>query len=127
MKGPLRRFVACLLVAATAGTALPQPAAAAMIGTGAVAAAADRDRLSAALARADIRARMQALGVAPESVQARVDALTDEEAAQLASRIDSLPAGGDSIVGAIVLVFLVLLITDILGYTKVFPFTRQAR
>ena len=36
-------------------------------------------------------------------------------------------AGGDGIVGAIVLVFIVLLVTDILGYTKVFPFTRQAR
>jgi hypothetical protein len=31
------------------------------------------------------------------------------------------------ILGAIVLVFIVLLITDILGYTKVFPFTRSIK
>ena len=57
--------------------------------------------------------------------------LSDEEAAQLARQIDNLPAGADAgigpIVGAIVLVFLVLLITDLLGLTKVFPFTRPIR
>jgi hypothetical protein len=52
---------------------------------------------------------------------------TDAEAAQLVSNIDELPAGGIGIVGAIVLVFLVLLVTDILGYTKVFPFTKPIR
>jgi UPF0716 family protein affecting phage T7 exclusion len=52
--------------------------------------------------------------------------MTDDEAAQLAAQLDSLPTGG-SIVGAIVLVFLVLLITDILGFTKIFPFTRSVR
>ena len=39
---------------------------------------------------------------------------------------DELPAGGD-LLGAAVLIFLVLLFTDIMGYTKVFPFTRSAR
>ncbi|HVJ23762.1 MAG TPA: PA2779 family protein, partial [Burkholderiales bacterium] len=52
---------------------------------------------------------------------------TDAEAAELAARIDDLPAGGIGIVGAILVVFLVLLLTDILGYTKIFPFTRSAR
>ncbi|WP_367187996.1 PA2779 family protein, partial [Sulfuricurvum sp. RIFOXYD12_FULL_44_77] len=38
-------------------------------------------------------------------------------------------AGGDggSIIGAIVFIFIVLLITDILGLTKVFNFTRSVR
>jgi len=39
--------------------------------------------------------------------------------------VEHLPAGGNAIgviVGAAVLVFIVLLITDILGYTDVFPF-----
>jgi hypothetical protein len=98
-----------------------------MIGTESVAAAASRDRIGAALARADVRTQLEAAGVRPEDVQARVQALTDDEAVQLAQQLDNLPAGGNGIVGAIVLVFVVLLITDILGYTKVFPFTRQAR
>jgi hypothetical protein len=38
-----------------------------------------------------------------------------------------LPAGGVDLLGAVLIVFLVLLLTDILGYTKVFPFTRPAK
>jgi hypothetical protein len=56
-----------------------------------------------------------------------VAALTDEEAAQLAGKLDRLPAGGDGIVGVLLIVFLVLLITDILGLTKIFPFTKPVR
>ncbi|MGE5338534.1 MAG: PA2779 family protein, partial [Gemmatimonadota bacterium] len=51
---------------------------------------------------------------------------TDDEAQQLAQRLDQLPAGGDAI-GVIVFIFVLLLITDILGLTKVFPFTRPIR
>lgn len=127
MKKRLRTAIASALIVATAGTALPLPATAGMIGTESVTAAASRDRIGAALARDDVRARLEASGVRPDDVQARVAALTDDEAAQLAQQLDQLPAGGDGIVGAIVLVFIVLLVTDILGYTKVFPFTRQAR
>lgn len=127
MKNRLHSAIASVLIAATVGAALPLPAAAGMIGTEAIAAAASRDRIGAALARDDVRARLEASGVQPGDVQARVAALTDEEATQLAQQLDNLPAGGDGLVGAIVLVFIVLLVTDILGYTKVFPFTRQAR
>ena len=52
--------------------------------------------------------------------------MTDEEASIVAKQIDTLPAGADagmSIVGAIVFIFVVLLITDVLGLTKVFNFT----
>ena len=46
-------------------------------------------------------------------------------AARLAGQIDQAPAGG--IIGVILFVFFVLLVTDILGFTKVFPFTRSIR
>lgn len=127
MTNRLRSAIASALIVATVGTTLPLPAAAGMIGTDAVTAAASRDRIGAALARDDVRVRLEASGVRPDEVRARVNALTDDEAAQLAQQLDNLPAGGDGLVGAIVLVFIVLLVTDILGYTKVFPFTRQAR
>jgi len=48
---------------------------------------------------------------------------------RLAEAIRPDPAGTGAlgtVVGAIVLIFLVLLVTDILGFTKVFPFTRTA-
>ena len=93
--------------------------------TDAVLANADRDRLASFFDRADVQAQLEAHGVAASDVKARVAALTDEEAAQLAARMDSMPAGG--ILGLLLLVFLVLLITDILGLTKVFTFTRPVR
>ena len=61
-----------------------------------------------------------------EQAQARVNAMSDEEVTQLAGRIDQAPAGGD-ILGLMFTVFIVLLVTDILGLTKVYPFTRSVR
>jgi hypothetical protein len=44
----------------------------------------------------------------------------------LATNLDQLPAGG-SVVGALVLIFLVLLVTDLLGLTNVYPFVKHNR
>ena len=74
--------------------------------------------------------QLQAHGVTVEQAKARVAALSDAEAAQLAAQIDSLPAGGDGVgalITAALIVFLVLLLTDILGFTKVFPFTKPVK
>jgi hypothetical protein len=117
-----RRLVAILLIAATGLTAAPVHAA--MLAAGA---AGDRDRIAAVLEREDVRAQLAARGVSREQAQARVAALSDAEAAELAARIDELPAGGIDVLGVALVVFLVLLLTDILGYTKIFPFTRPAR
>jgi hypothetical protein len=110
-----RRFVAALLI-----VSLTLPAHAGMIAT-------DQGRMIELLDRAEVQAQLQAYGVSAAEVKARVAALTDEEAAELAARIDSLPAGGVNIISAILIVFLVLLLTDILGFTKVFPFTRPVK
>jgi hypothetical protein len=118
-----RRLVACLLMVSL-------PAQAGLVSTEGVAAAGSRDRIAVFLDRADVQSRLESFGVSPTEVKARVAALSDAEAAQLAGKIDSLPAGGDGVGGVlwlIVVVFLVLLITDILGFTKVFPFTRSVR
>jgi hypothetical protein len=123
----MKRFLAAALIVCVAGAGVPLPATAGVVATDAVTASAERERIHAALAREDVRAKLEALGVKPADVQARVDALSDEEAAKLAAEIDALPAGGDGIIGAILVVFVVLLITDILGWTKVFPFTRAQR
>jgi len=118
------RLIAALLLVSVLGVSLPIPAHAAFISTDAALALSERERILSVLDRAEVRAQLGARGVSPSDVKARVAALTDEEAAELASRMDELPAGGIDILGAIVLVFLVLLLTDILGYTKIFPFTK---
>ena len=117
----LRRLIASALILSLA---LPLPLQAGMVSTES---ALERARISAALERAEVQQQMRAYGVTPDEIRMRVAALSDAEAAELAARIESLPAGGIGLVGAIVLVFLVLLLTDILGYTKIFPFTRPVK
>jgi len=83
-----------------------------------------RVRIMALVGRDDVRAQLEAKGVTSEQAQARVNALTYEEAIQVSGKLDQLPAGGD-ILGTAVFIFIVLLVTDILGFTKIFPFTRS--
>ncbi len=88
---------------------------------------ATRARLKAALARDDVSRQLVQWGVDPYEARARVDSLTEAELARLAEQIDTLPAGGGAlelIIVSVLLVFLVLLLTDIAGYTDVFPFVR---
>jgi hypothetical protein len=87
-----------------------------------------RTRIAAFLSRQDVQQTMVEQGVDPEEAAKRIAALSNREAMNLAKIIDQLPAGGDgfgSLIGAFVLVFFVLLITDILGYTKIFPFVNR--
>jgi Family of unknown function (DUF6627) len=105
-----------------------------MIGTDAVIAgqqAADqRARVAAFLAREDVKQVLTRNGVDPIEAQQRVDSLSTEELAKISHSIDQLPAGGDAvgaIVGAALLVFFVLLITDIIGLTHVYPFVNHPR
>jgi hypothetical protein len=127
----LTKPVSHLVVLGLLALSLHLPAAhAGMIGTEAVVNAAqtqqNRDRLHSALSRDDVQAQLLARGVDPAQVQARVDSLTDEEMQTLATNMDQLPAGG-SVVGALVLIFLVLLLTDLMGLTNIFPFVKHNR
>ena len=86
-----------------------------------------RAYITSVLAREDIQKALMARGIDPIEAQARADSLTDQEAIQFADTMEQLPAGGliGYLVGLAVLVFLVLLITDILGFTDVFPFVKK--
>jgi hypothetical protein len=91
---------------------------------------AQRAQVEAFLARADVRERLEALGVDAEGAQSRVALLTDQEASQLAAQIDELPAGGIGwlgVVGIIALVFVVLLALDYFGVTDIFPWVHARR
>lgn len=88
----------------------------------------DRARVAAFLEREDVRRQMVALGIDPAEAAARVGSLTDAEVQQIVGQLDRLPAGQSAIaavIGAALFIFLVLLITDLLGLTDVFPFVRR--
>jgi len=101
---------------------------AAMIGTQRIInheqAQTDRAHLNTLLSRADLAAPLEAAGVDPSQLESRIAGLSDEEVTILNQQLDQLPAGS-GIIGTAALIFLVLLLTDILGYTNVFPFVKK--
>ena len=87
------------------------------------AAAGQRAQVQAFLQRADVQAQLVEMGVDPQMAQARVADLSEAELARAANLTDQ-PAGA-GVIGAIVFVFVLLLITDIAGLTDVFTFVRK--
>lgn len=85
---------------------------------------AERTRINDLLARNDVQEQLVNYGVEMSEVEARVAAMTDQEVLQMADQLDNMPAGANAVIGALLTVFIVLLITDLLGLTNVFPFTR---
>ncbi len=88
----------------------------------------DRQRVESFLLREDVQSQLVLLGIDPEEAASRVASLSDEEIQQIAGRLDELPAGEGGlgvVVGAILIIFLVLLITDLMGVTDVYPFVNK--
>lgn len=94
---------------------------------GVTSAAEQRAYVNSMLTRADVAQALQERGIDLAQAQARVAALTDAEVAHVAHTLDTAPAGASDVLGTIVFIFVLLLITDILGFTKIFPFTRAIR
>ncbi len=122
------RVICSIVLMTVTMLGLQAPAYAGMIGTGAVIdqqqAATERGQLLTALDRADVREQLISMGVDPQDARQRVASLSDEELHAVAGRVQDLPAGGD-VLGVALVVFLVLLFTDIMGYTDVFPFVKK--
>lgn len=122
--GQCRRILAAacaglLLVATTA------PAQAAMVGTDQVLAdtrvETQRAELIQMIERDEVRQRLEAMGVDPAHAKERVQRMTQSELAQLHGRMNEAAAGGD-VLGVAVVVFIVFVITDVIGATDIFPF-----
>ena len=86
-----------------------------------------RDYLNDLLAREDIQAALVSQGIDPQEAQARIDGLSDAEVNDIVNKLDQLPAGGflGTLLIVVALVFIVLLFTDIAGYTDIFPFVKK--
>jgi hypothetical protein len=126
---PVSMFLAVLMILIS----MPiHSALAAMVSTDDVITSGRADKaralISEVLAREDIQGALIAQGIDPLEAQARVDSLSDREAIRFAAMVEQMPAGGASVawvLGLAVFVFLVLLVTDILGYTDIFPFVKK--
>jgi hypothetical protein len=107
------RPVFLLMLALALSISLPyQAALAALVDTEEVMDAAKgndmRARLNQYLAREEVQAALRAQGIDLVEAQARVASLTDAEIAQIASRLDELPAGG--VLGFVILVLVIVLL-----------------
>jgi hypothetical protein len=128
----MKKITTLLVIFAFVLSVGPLPAAqAAMVTTQDVVAEStavqDLEKIQSFLSRDDVQRQMQSLGVDAEEAKLRVASLSDEELSRIAGHIGEDPAGQGAvgaIIGAAVLIFIILLITDILGLTDVFPFVR---
>ena len=130
MQGLIIRVTSRILIVSTLMLGMPiQQANAEMIATSEIGSAhsqIDRAHIEAFMQREDVQKQLQAMGVDSNIAKERVASLSDEEVSRIAGKLDQIPAGGD-IIGVLFAVFIILLVTDILGFTKVFPFTRSVR
>jgi hypothetical protein len=83
-------------------------------------------RLQQFLDREETRRQLQEWGVSAEWLQTRLDSLTEAELAQIHSALDNPEAGG-SILGILLVIFIVFVITDVIGATDIFPFIHPVK
>ncbi len=84
----------------------------------------NKQDLLSQLDRAEVQNELTAMGVNIDDAKMRVAQMTNQEIADLSSQFDQLPAGS-GILGAVVVVFVVRVITDMLGATDVFGFVHN--
>jgi hypothetical protein len=104
---------------------MPQAANAGMIGT--------QNLLPHSLTQQDQKQARQSfqkqlvdLGVEPEMAKARIASLSDQQIADISSQLTELPAGADA-GGVLLTIFIVFVITDVIGATDVFPFIHPVK
>jgi hypothetical protein len=125
------RLICRILIVSLMALHLPMRSAnAAMIGTESAidqtVVAQNRDKVEAFMGRADVRQQFQTMGLSADDAKTRVASMTDQEINKVAGKIDELPAAGSTagtVLIILLVVFIVLVITDILGWTKIFPWS----
>lgn len=88
----------------------------------------DRTHILALLDRPEVQKALAQRGIADTEAKQRVASLSDVEVTKIAHAMQQLPAGGDAlgpVLTAALLIFIILLITDIMGLTRVFPFVKH--
>ncbi len=122
------RFLTALLAVSILFVSVQPAVNAAIVSTSDIAATEQsqigREYLLSALEKEEVRTALSIQGVDLEMAKQRVSVMTDEEVRALNQKMDEMPAGGGAL-GVVVLIFLVLLFTDIMGWTDVYPFVNK--
>ncbi len=87
---------------------------------------ANRNALMEEIQREEVQAEIVAMGIDPAEAEARLAALSDAEIATMLTQMENDSAGAD-ILGVLFTVFVILLVTDLLCFTRFFNFTRCVR
>ncbi len=111
----MKRVLGILIVAcAPLLSLLAPPVQAAVIGTDQVV-QSERARVKSALERPDVVQALKKMGVDPKAAEARVDAMSDTEVAQLSNLVDLLPAGGAPLTNQQLIVILLIVLILIIA------------
>jgi hypothetical protein len=122
------RFLTALLAVSILFVSVQPAVNAAIVSTSDIAATEQskigREYLLSSLEREEVRTALSIQGVDLDMAKQRVSVMTDEEVRALNQKMDEMPAGGDAL-SALILIFLVLLFTDIMGWTDIYPFVNK--
>jgi hypothetical protein len=122
---PWRKTSIAILSVAILNMGLAGAAQAAIVDTAALVTTdreADMGTVRAQLDRAEVRAKLQDMGVDATAVERRVASLNDRELHKLAVDMQNAPAGGD-VVWIVGVVFIVLIILELTGVIDIFKKT----
>lgn len=81
-----------------------------------------RRNVNTVLARAETKRYLLTLGVDPVDVTRRVQQMSDDDIQRINDRLEL--AGGNDVLGIVLLLFIIFLVTDIIGATDIFPFVK---
>jgi len=114
----IAKLTRCLLIA-LAAFAVSLPSQAAMVGTAQMQSSQLSIDLGSISAKRDwIEEQLVVAGVEAKDAALRVAAMTDPQVVQIHQRIDEAPAGGAD---ALVIIIIVLVVTEWMGYTDIVP------
>ena len=86
----------------------------------------NKEALLQTINRVDLQEQLLVMGVTTVDIESRINQMTQQEIAQLNQQINELPAGGD-VLGIILIIFIVFVITDVIGATDIFPFIHPVK
>lgn len=83
----------------------------------------DRANLLSMLQKDELQQQLAEYGVDAQLAAERISHMTDAEIAMLNDHLDEMPAG-EGVLSVIGLIVVVLVVTDLIGATDIFPFIR---